>query len=891
MGADRFDRGYIKGVGVIGLIRVMQRFHQGLCQMAQRLQVNWGGRRRSGATFRRRWVLGLMGLALALGLAVQGAPAMEGANPEGSQPEGLRIEGSNYDLAQAAPFNRVATYPVTPLPTAPTYRPNGTWVGRLALPSEAEYAAIPGDWAWLEVWHAPQPELVGQRLRLTWTPDPAVQAYVTTVTRDITFNEQAERFLANGNIVPVRLNGRRAVGPLQSLAGARPQDDVTVRLAEAELVSEDGQPVIQTSLEPVQITGREYGLARILEPDATVDAPPPADCPGSAPCPPEYFRIQHFNPASRRFDGPTETVRIPQQPRLKGERFFSTSRDLETSDAGQEGWYLYGNRDADGWFTVQALRPRALFRLQPEQTVLGTVAGLNYIDRQNWRDTPLRKGMAQSVLVSPTSTSPAAALDQWQEGDYALVIHLFGGIGGDNKELTPAGTVTGHFAYGLARVVRDPITDELQFDIQYQQVYAHNSGGIVSGTHDWASYTGDQQRGWLNLRPISDVVVKLDYFTQPLIFGNTELNLFRELLIQAQVMAARYRTGDGTGVAGVTPATSCVQDSNQALFIAIQRIRQQAQDNPDIVAWLEANPDSPQLAQIEQFAALGQALEDLLTPYGVIRADWRNNAETLAGIGTGTDPVNDFFNNKGLFSGALSWQTMMPRWGHDAVARVFLRHDAQLWFLRPNQVGGYDGTIAPIPPTTLFGGIPVLGRVVQRFADAFAVPFTGRSLGLVLAALGVYALGAVPYGLRSGFLRPERAVGHPLRLGLALVRLAVVPAFVEEMIFRVMLVPHPVEGVPGGRWLVWALLSVALFVVYHALLGRILPGHGVLADRRFLVLAGGLGLVLVTVYGLSGSLWVVVLVHWLAVVGWLGGLGGQGQLAAPPQVQASGELA
>jgi predicted Abi (CAAX) family protease len=78
---------------------------------------------------------------------------------------------------------------------------------------------------------------------------------------------------------------------------------------------------------------------------------------------------------------------------------------------------------------------------------------------------------------------------QWQEGDYALLIHLFGGIGGENKELTPAGTVTGHFAYGLARVVKEPIAQELQFNIQYQQIYAHNSGGIVSGTQDWSSYS------------------------------------------------------------------------------------------------------------------------------------------------------------------------------------------------------------------------------------------------------------------------------------------------------------------------------------------------------------------------------------------------------------------
>jgi predicted Abi (CAAX) family protease len=63
------------------------------------------------------------------------------------------------------------------------------------------------------------------------------QAYLDQVTRDIDFSDQATKFLENGNIVPTRLNGRRQVGPLQSLAGARPQDDMTVRLVEPDLAS------------------------------------------------------------------------------------------------------------------------------------------------------------------------------------------------------------------------------------------------------------------------------------------------------------------------------------------------------------------------------------------------------------------------------------------------------------------------------------------------------------------------------------------------------------------------------------------------------------------------------------------------------------------------------
>jgi predicted Abi (CAAX) family protease len=277
--------------------------------------------------FWRRLSLGLLALGLVLLTFTQAAPA---------------AKVSNYELAQAATFNQVESYPIQPLPSSPNFRPNGGWIGRLILPSEQDYADAPGDWAWFEVWHSPDDseELLGQIIKLTWRESPENEAYLETVTRDITFNQQAENFLENGNIVPVRLNGRKQVGPLQSLAGARPKDDVTVRLVETELVNEQGQPVLKTALEPIQIKGREYGLVKILEPDNTVEAPLPAACPGDQPCPTEYFRVQIFDPTTRDFTGPIGTIRIPQQPMLNGERFFSNIRDLTDSPAGREGWYV-----------------------------------------------------------------------------------------------------------------------------------------------------------------------------------------------------------------------------------------------------------------------------------------------------------------------------------------------------------------------------------------------------------------------------------------------------------------------------------------------------------------------------------------------------------------------
>jgi predicted Abi (CAAX) family protease len=793
----------------------------------------------------------------------------------GSAARGQTPAVSNYELAQAQPFNQVETYPITPLPTSPSLRPNGGWMGRLILPDVAEYAADPTDWAWFEVWHG-DPALVGQRVKLTWKPTDLTRGYVETVTTDITFSPQAERFLANGNVVPTRLNGRRRVGPLQSLAGARPRDDVSVRLADAELVTENGQPVVQTALEPIQITGREYGLVKILGPDPSVNAPLPTVCPGTPPCPTEFFRVQFYDSATRDFTGPTGTLRIPQQPAANGDRFFSNLRDLENSPAGRAGWYVYGARDAEGVFTVQALEPRALVQLQPDQVVLGRTAGYKYIDRQNWRDTPLRKGTLQRVLVSPDGGSSDEARAQWQEGDYALVIHLFGGIGGENSEFIPLGTVTGHFAFGLARVVREPITGELQFDIQYQQIYAHSSPAVLSGTHDWAGYTGDMQRGWLGIRPISDVVVKLDSFITPFQFGETRISLFEELLKQAQVIAARYRTGDGTGVAGVTPGTSCVQDSNQALFIAIQQIRRRIENNPDIAQWLKQNPDSQEVVRAVQFVALAVALEDMLVPYGVVRPDWQNNAESLAGVAE----RGEFVSNSGLIAGALSWQSMMPRWAHDEVARVFLRHGAQLWFLRTNMVGGDDPRVEPVPPTTLMGGIPLVGRAVQRFADAVTRPLGPLNGLLSLVALALYGAIAIPYGLKTRFLKRQNAIDGPLPLALSALRVFVAPALLEEIVFRVALLPHPTEGIPGGQWILWATLSLVLFVLYHLLLGRTTykAAWPTLSDRRFLTLTGWLGLLLSGVYWITGSLWPIVLIHWAVVMVWIYRYGGKERL-------------
>ncbi|MEB3358215.1 MAG: CPBP family glutamic-type intramembrane protease [Synechococcales bacterium] len=792
---------------------------------------------------------------------------------------------SSYDLAQQADFNRPDYYPIQQSAPNENYRPVGQWLGRLILP-EPDAADSPEnpDWVWFEVYHAPadQAALIGQQVRLEWRDQsPFAQAYVDVVTTDVALTEEAKQYAALGNVIPTRLDGRAQVGPLRSLAGARPHDDVTVKLDAVTLATDAaGAPVLQIDWEPVQVTGRFYGLVKILGVDGNWPADnPPAVCPGTASCP-EYFRVRHYNVASGEFDGAEETVRIPQQPADNSQRFLSTPDQIENSPAGDRGWYIYGAADGEGIFTVQAIKPRSLVQLQPDQVIIGKGAGLGYLRRENWGEMGDRKGTVQSVWVSPTPDSVKP--QEWQEGDQALVMHLFGGIGGESGEAIAGWTVTGHFAFGLATVVREPLADERQFDIVYQQIYAHNPNGIVAGSLDWTAYMGDLQRGWLGIRPVSDVLMRLDSLT-PLQLGNTSLSPLREVLMQTQIMAARYRTGDGKGVSAVTPATSCVQDSSQALYIAIERLQQRMNSTPEFLNWLAAHPDDSATQSFRTLVSLGNDLSQALVPRGVVRPDWRQNAEYLAGI-EGQGALSNEFTLENVL---LSWRTMMPRSAYDEISSIFLNHNAQLWFLSTNQVGGWDASIEPVAPTPLLGQLPLVSTVIKRLVNAVLTPLDGRDWLVFLGVLVGYGAIALPIGFKSGLLRlTPTPTSRSLVKGM--VYLFFLPSLMEEVIFRVLLLPHPTTVLLPITWLGWATLSLVLFILCHPLNALTLypAGRPTFFQWPFLLLAGLLGVACTLLYGWTGSLWTVTLLHWLVVVLWLFYLGGQARLypaaAFPP---------
>ena len=110
-----------------------------------------------------------------------------------------------------------------------------------------------------------------------------------------------------------------------------------------------------------------------------------------------------------------------------------------------------------------------------------------------------------------------------------------------------------------------------------------------------------------------------------------------------------------------------------------------------------------------------------------------------------------------------------------------------------------------------------------------------------------------------------------LLLRLALVAL-VAPAFGEELLFRVLLLPPPGAPVPASR----IFLSAALFVLWHppqALLFGAQWGVVVL-NPGFLAAVAVAGVALSRLYARTGSIWPCVILHWTAVVAWKALLGG-----------------
>ncbi|WP_413281820.1 hypothetical protein [Floridanema evergladense] len=801
------------------------------------------------------------------------------------------LPSSQYSSTIKAPFNQPSYYPITAEVPA-NFRPISDWVGRLILPSKEQYQSRsqvePGnewtnqetDWAWFQVEVAPANEknLIGKTVRLAWSKEPLIQAYVNKASRDTRFPDSVQKSYENGVIHPMRLNNRDRVGPLQSLAGAHSIDDVTVILPGKIVVQpatneSNSIAILRINREPIQETGRYYGLVKFLELVPQKPQNLPQLCPGKPPCPSDLMRVQHYNIKTDKFDGAIQIVRIPQQPPDNQGIFNMTTRNLVNSPAGKAGWYIYGAEDEKGVFTVQAMQPRSLIQVKPQETISGFDRGLKFINFQNWQDVEKKKGTDESILLTGKTDG---TYQDWKIGDRTLVMHIYGGKGGTypNAEKFAFGTYTGHFSFGVADVVRDAFTNEPIFNIYYFQVYGNGGDGTLSGVQTWANYMGNLRRGFMGVRPISDVLIKLDTLTKEYDFGGTKLSLFNELMGELSLVAARYRIGDGTGDSSITSATSCVQDSAQAIFLTLYRFQEKIDKNPEIVQWMKDNPHNPTTKRFKDLVKLAKDLAKQLTPMGVVRWDWQWNADVLTGVLSDKEFISiSDFKPRNLLTGLISWRTALPRQAYDEFSMLFLNNGAELWFLRTNQIGGKDPNLAPLEPTLLLGAwklpftnIPIFSYLVTRTFGGVTIPSEIDWLK-TLGMLVVFGAIALPICFTKNFFSWQPlATPWYQQLGTT-IRLLFVPALVQEYIFRVLLLPYPKDWFSPLIWWSWGFLGLGIYVGFHLILAKWF-GRSTFANPVFLLLITLLGLACTINYYFIGSLWTITFMHWVTVTVW-----------------------
>jgi predicted Abi (CAAX) family protease len=197
---------------------------------------------------------------------------------------------------------------------------------------------------------------------------------------------------------------------------------------------------------------------------------------------------------------------------------------------------------------------------------------------------------------------------------------------------------------------------------------------------------GDRQFGFLGYRPVCDILLKLDCFTKPFDFDNRKASALRRLSVLLESTLHIYRIGGGTGGVFFGVANNCTQDSNQALYGAVQDMDVSFKEHPLVQEMLNHHPEDSD--RLDELLQLGESIRKTLVPMGGTRADWRYNFHSVDSSLTESTFIN-------VVRGLSSWRTITPHWASNTVARVFLQHGALAQVLRTNMIGNYDPEMIP----------------------------------------------------------------------------------------------------------------------------------------------------------------------------------------------------
>jgi predicted Abi (CAAX) family protease len=193
-----------------------------------------------------------------------------------------------------------------------------------------------------------------------------------------------------------------------------------------------------------------------------------------------------------------------------------------------------------------------------------------------------------------------------------------------------------------------------------------------------------------------------------------------------------------------------------------------------------------------------------------------------------------------------------------------------------------EGLMLQPLPSPVIVELPLLSKLYRA---VLTLP-QGTDWGLGLVLLLGYALIALLWGQRSALLRWQ-PVTSPQTIAITLGIALIVPALMEETLFRVLLLPDPNHAYFYG----WAVGGLMLFILAHPLNALLFFPHRkeTFFNPHFLALAGLLGLICTIAYQQSESLWLPVLLHWIPVGLWLLLWGGLERMSPQETTAPQGE--
>ena len=557
------------------------------------------------------------------------------------------------------------------------YRPISEWTGLLILPQVDGRNENGGVFILLSNTPDEYCELKGKRIPLVWEPDVTHGNWYKNETVDINFNEDTLKSINEKNIHPSRLDGWKNVSPLESLAGSREQDDVTVMVKNAEVRNGKNGHHLITEAEPVQISGTHYGLVTFRENTG-----------------PHEYRILHYNSETGTFDGAEEFVICSDIPMRNEPQIPQSSlKNIEKSELNNWGWYIYGEFNQEDKFVISAIKPRFLFQVNYTSRHKGIRATKHYIKDENWKNS--QKGAVEKILLDAWKQNSEFQVDPYhmiKEGNSYLLFHLFGWIGGEKGD-SPGSLVPGHSSPGIATVIRDPFTGELQWDIEYKQVYCHNPEGIIAGSVKWHCYMGSLNRGWMYCVPVSDSIMLHPALSKYYEFDGFTFSPLKEIESGLYRIMARMRSGCGTGLSPVNMATSCSQDTAMTFDSVFRLISREYFNRASIKHWIKGNPTHEQTIHLHQLMALFIKWENYFKPLFIAPRRWRafHRNKTYKKILPGF--ISRFFD------ALMTSRSIFPRSLHDGVGKIVLDSGGAVWLLRSNLIGGEIDGIEPLNPT------------------------------------------------------------------------------------------------------------------------------------------------------------------------------------------------